>query len=78
VYIVERDGRTEYCFPNDLFEEVAGGSDNALALKKDLFRDRLIETCRRGNNRVSYVVKRPLPDGTRPFFVVVRHRAKKA
>ncbi len=36
----------------------------------------LLETDRRGKG-VSYVVKRPLPDGTRPFFVVVRQRAKK-
>ena len=34
-------------------------------------------TDRRGTG-VSYVVKRPLPDGTRPFFVVLRHNPKKS
>ena len=63
----------EYWIPGDQFEVVAGGSREALALKKELFRRRLIVTDRRGTG-VSYVVKRPLPDGTRPFFVVVRHR----
>ena len=66
----------EYWIPGDQFEVVAGGSREALALKKELFRRRLIVTDRRGTG-VSYVVKRPLPDGTRPFFVVVRHRPKK-
>ena len=36
----------------------------------------LLETDKRGQG-VSYVVKRLLPDGSRPFFVVVRHNAKK-
>jgi hypothetical protein len=48
-----------------------------LVLKKELFRRGLMETDRRGNG-FSYLVKRPLPDGARPFFVVIRHRAKKA
>jgi hypothetical protein len=72
VYIVERDGRTEHWFPNELFEEVAGSARDALALKRELFGSGLIETTQRGSG-VSYVVKRPLPDGTRPFFVVIRH-----
>ena len=67
----------EYWIPSDRFEEVASSARDALALKKELFRRGLIETDRRGNG-VSYVVKRPLPDGARPFFVVIRHRAKKA
>jgi hypothetical protein len=66
----------EYWIPGDRFEEVAGGSHEALALKKELFRQGLLVTDRRGNG-VSYVVKRPLPDGTRPFLVVLRHRPKK-
>jgi hypothetical protein len=74
VYIVERDGRTEYWFPNDLFEEIAGSARDALALKQELFARGLIETTRRGRGRnVSYEVKRLLPDGARPFFVVIRH-----
>ena len=77
VYIRERDGQTEYWFPNDLFEEVVGGSCEAEALKKDLHVRGLLETARRGSG-LSYVVKRSLPDGTRPFFVVIRHTRKKA
>jgi hypothetical protein len=73
VYIRERDGRTEYLFPHDLFEEVVGDASETEALKKDLHIQRLIATTRRGNNRVSYVVKCSLPDGSRPFFVVIRH-----
>jgi hypothetical protein len=67
----------EYWIRGEVFEEVAGSARNALALKQELFGGGLIETTRRGSS-VSYVVKRPLPDGTRPFFVVIRHRAKKA
>jgi hypothetical protein len=74
VYIAERDRRTEYWFPNDLFQEVAGSARDALALKQELLARGLIETNRRGRGRnVSYVVKRLLPDGARPFFVVIRH-----
>ena len=73
VYIVERDGRTEYWFPNDLFEEVVGGETEAKALKKALVRRGLLETYPRDTG-VSYVVKRLLPDGTRQFFVVIRHK----
>jgi hypothetical protein len=72
VYFVERDGRTEYCFPNDLFEEVVGGETEARALKKTLVRRGLLVTTHRDQG-VSYVVKRLLPDGTRSFFVVIRH-----
>jgi hypothetical protein len=66
--------RGEYWFPYERFEQVAGGAREAAALKKELFRRRLIVTDRRGAAGVSYVVKRPLPDGSRPFFVVLRHR----
>ena len=48
VYIRERDGQTEYWFPNDLFEEVVGGSREAEALKKDLHVRGLLETAQRG------------------------------
>jgi hypothetical protein len=72
VYIVERNGRTEYWFPNDLFEEVVGDANEAEALKKDLHTQRLIATTQRGNG-FTYVVKRSLPDGSRPLFVVIRH-----
>jgi hypothetical protein len=76
VYIRERDGHTEYLFPNDLFEEVVGDASEAEALKKDLHIKRLIATTRRGSG-VSYVVKCSLPDGSRPFFVVIRHKPKR-
>jgi len=77
VYVGEHNGQTEYLFPGDVFQEVAGGSGEASALKKELFRRGLLETYGRSPG-VSYVVKRPLPDGTRPFFVVVRHRPQKS
>jgi hypothetical protein len=67
----------EYWIPGDRFEQVAGSARDALALKKELLGRGLIETTPRGRN-VSYVVKRLLPDGTRPYFVVIRHRAKQA
>jgi hypothetical protein len=66
----------EYWILGDRFEQVAGSARDALALKRELFGRGLIETTQRGHS-VSYVVKRSLPDGSRPFFVVIRHRAKK-
>jgi hypothetical protein len=78
VYVGEHDGAKEYWFPSDQFAEVAGGASEASALKKDVASRGLLVTTRRGNNRISYVVKRPLPDGSRPFFVVIRHHAKKS
>ena len=69
---------SEVCKRNDIaLIRAPAGSREALSLKKELFRRRLIVTDRRGTG-VSYVVKRPLPDGTRPFFVVIRHHAKKS
>jgi Domain of unknown function (DUF927) len=76
VYIGERDGQIEYWLPNDLFAEVAGGAREASALKQELFARGLLVTTQRDKG-VSYVVKRILPDGTRPFFVVIRDKAKK-
>jgi hypothetical protein len=66
----------EYWIPDAQFEEVAGGAQEALALKKDLIRRGILETVQRGNG-ISYVSKRSLLDGTRPFFVVLRHHARK-
>jgi hypothetical protein len=54
-----------------------GGAREAAALKKELFSRGLLVTDKRGKG-VSYVVKRPLPDGSRPFFVVIRRKAKKS
>ncbi len=71
VYIGEHNGEKEYWFTDDWFAEVAGGSREATALKEELFGGGLLETDNRGQG-VSYVVKRPLPDGSRPYFVVVR------
>jgi hypothetical protein len=76
VYIRERNGRAEYLFPHDLFEEVVGDASEAEALKKDLHIQRLIATTQRGSG-FSYVVKCSLPDGSRPFFVVIRHKPKR-
>jgi hypothetical protein len=67
----------EYWIPGPVFERVAGGASEALALKKELFRRGLLMTDHRGSG-FSYVVKRPLPDGTRPNFVVIRHTRNQA
>ena len=67
----------EYWIPYAGFEQVAGGAQKAEALKKDLDRRGILETVQRGAG-VSYVVKRTLPDGTRPFFVVLRHHPQKS
>ena len=77
VYIRDRKGETEYWLPNDLFEEVVGNSGDAETLKKDLHVRGLLKTVQRGAG-LSYVVKRSLSDGTRPFFVVIRHTPKKS
>jgi hypothetical protein len=69
--------RAEYWFPYERFEQVAGGAREAAALKKELFRRRLIVTDRRGAAGVSYGVKRSLPDGSRPFFVVLRRQPQR-
>ena len=42
----------------------------------ELFGGGLMEADKRGQG-VSYVVKRRLPDGSRPYFVVVRAKRKK-
>ena len=77
VYIVERDGQTQYWLPNVLFEEVVGGESEAEAQKKDLYIGGLLVTDRRGKG-VGYVVKRIPPDGSkRRRFVVLRHSPKK-
>ena len=65
----------EYWFPDAQFEQVAGGAREAAALKQDLLRRGILVTDRRGQG-LSFVVKRALPDGTRPFFVVLRHQPK--
>jgi hypothetical protein len=74
VYVGEHNGQKEYWFPDDWFAEVAGGE--ASTLKKDLFGGGLLEADKRGDG-VSYVVKRPLPDGSRPYFVVVRNKRRR-
>ena len=67
----------EYWIPGDPFEAVAGDPREALALKKDVDRRGLLVTTRRGH-RLCFVVKRLLPDGSRPFFVVLRHYPQKS
>jgi hypothetical protein len=78
VYVREHEGRREYLFHRDQFTKIAGGARESLDLKKYVNRRRLIETTRRRGGRwVSYLVKRSLPDGDRPLFVVIRHAPKK-
>jgi hypothetical protein len=76
VYVGEHNGEKEYWFPDDPFEEVAGGAREAATLKEELFGGGLLETYPRREG-VSYVVKRRLPDGRRRYFVVVRDKRKK-
>ena len=47
-----------------------------MALKQELLVRGILMTDQRGTG-VSYVVKRALPDGSRPFFVVLRQKAKR-
>jgi hypothetical protein len=65
---------TEYLIADATFEDVVGGSDEAKALKHELHLRGLLITTRRGDG-FSYVVKRTLPDGSRPNFVILRHKA---
>ena len=65
--------RGEYWLPYERFEQVAGGPREAAALKQDLHRRGILVTDRRGQG-LSFVVKRALPDGSRPFFVVLRRQ----
>jgi hypothetical protein len=58
----------------DRFAEVAGGE--AAALKEELFGGGLLEVDRRSKG-FNYVVKRRLPDDSRPYFVVVRHKRRR-
>ena len=78
VYVGEHDGGEGVLVSGGSVRGDRRGASEASALKKDVHRRGLLETTRRGNNRISYVVKRPLPDGSRPFFVVIRHNAKKS
>ena len=74
VYIGEHNGEKEYWLTDGWFPKVAGGE--ASTLKKELFGAGLLEADRRGKG-FSYTVKRRLPDRSRPYFVVVRDRAKR-
>ena len=74
VYVGEHNGEKEYWFKGDRFAEVAGGE--AAALKEELFGGGLLEVDRRGKG-FNYVVKRRLPDDSRPYFVVVRHKRRR-
>jgi hypothetical protein len=67
----------EYWISGARFEQVAGGAREAASLKQDLFRRGILVTDRRGNG-LSFVVKRALPDGSRPFFVVLRRQPQKS
>jgi hypothetical protein len=66
---------TEYLIADATFEDEVGGSDEAKALKHELHMRGLLVTTRRGDG-FSYVVKRTLPDGSRPHFVILRHKAR--
>ena len=63
----------EFWISGHRFEVVAQGSHDDLALKKELFRRRPMVTDRRG----AASAMRPLADGARPFFVVIRRNAQR-
>ncbi len=71
-YLGEHGGWKEFWIPNPTFQQNAGGERESDELKRELLGRGLIVVSRRGN-RVSYVVKRKLPDGRRPNFVVLRY-----
>jgi hypothetical protein len=71
-YLGEKDGWKEFWIPNPTFQQQAGGEAKSDELKKELLGRGLIVVDRRGDG-VSYVVKRRLPDGRRPKFVVLRY-----
>ena len=71
-----KNRRTEYLISDIKFEEMAGGPDEATALKHELHRRGLIETHGTGKN-IRYSIKRTLPDGSRPYFVVLRQTARR-
>jgi hypothetical protein len=76
-YIGRHEGRKEYRIPGPTFRKIAGSKAEDLALKQELFDRGLLVTDRRGNG-VSYVVKRSLPDGSRPNLVVLRAKARRS
>jgi hypothetical protein len=65
----------EFLIPDATFEGEAGGWDEANALKHDFHQRGLLIATRRGNG-FCYVVKRTLPDGSRPNFVILRYAEK--
>jgi hypothetical protein len=73
-YLGKHDRRKEYWIPGPTFRRIAGSKAEDLTLKRDLYALGLLVTDRRGD-RLSYVVKRLLPDGSRPFFVVLRAKS---
>jgi hypothetical protein len=75
-YIGEQDDHEEYWIPGPIFKKIAGGARQERALEEELYTKRLLATDRRGE-RVSYVVKRALPDGRRPNFVVLLEQARR-
>jgi hypothetical protein len=72
-YIGEHADQKEYWIPGPIFRKMALGEERDL--KRELYGRGLLETDRRGDDHVSYVVKRTLPNGMRPNFVVPARRA---
>jgi hypothetical protein len=75
-YIGEHDSLREYLFPPPTFKQVAGGTAEDRALKRELFKRGLLVTDRRGE-RVSFVVKRYVPGKGRVYVVALRAKAEK-
>jgi hypothetical protein len=70
-----KNRHTEFLIPDVTFEEVAGGSDEAGALKRELLSQGLIIVHGKGSKR-RFSIRRTLPDGSRPNFIVLRYKPK--
>jgi len=76
-FVLRKDGKPqEYRIPTARFTEIAGGEDQDETLKQELDRRGLLVTGKRGDGR-NFTVKRTTPDGLRPYFVVLRQKARR-
>jgi hypothetical protein len=75
-YIGEHEGRREWWLTDNRFRGIAGGKNEAIALKRDLNRRGFLATDRRGN-KLNFVVKRHIPDVGRVYVVALVPKLRK-
>ncbi len=76
-YVLRKDGKpVQYWIPTERFMEIAGDEAQDEALKQELYRRGLLMTGKRGDRR-NFTIKRTTPDGLRPYFVVLRQKARR-